>query len=406
MNILFLFSRHSENEKDSTLTKDLSDEFHRQGHRVTVVTLLEKKYKRETELKIENGYKVLRVRTGNYFDSPGKIEKGVTVLTLRFSLEKAIKENFSKEKIDLIFTHTPFMANPKLIKNLKKYFNCKACLHLWDIFPQNAKDIELIQNKFLIKLFEKKEEKMYQAFDYIGCMSKGNLEYMKLRDKYYSADKYFILKNWAILKELPIIEKEKIRKKYGYSNEDFIAIFGGNMGKPQKLENIVELANRAQDTEFLFVGKGTESNKIKRMVKERNLKNVKFLEYIPREDYEVLTGACDVGLVSLDERFSVPNFPSKTTDYFKLKLPILASLDNCAASDYGIFLQEEVKAGLYSIAGNTESLYENLKKLKENFEFREILGENGRRYYEKSLGVELAYKTIINKISEQGEKNV
>ena len=61
MNILFIFSRHSENPNDSTLTKDLSDEFFKQGNNVTVVTLLEKKYKRETELKKENGYEVLRL---------------------------------------------------------------------------------------------------------------------------------------------------------------------------------------------------------------------------------------------------------------------------------------------------------------------------------------------------------
>lgn len=403
MNILFLFLRHSENEKDSTLTKDISDEFHRQGHKVFVATLLERKHKRETSLKKENGYKVLRVRTGNYFDSPGKVEKGITAFTMRYSLEKAIKKYLKDEKIDLIFTHTPFISNANLINNLKKYFNCKACLHLWDIFPQNARDIGLIKNKVLIKLFEKKEEKMYKVFDYIGCMSDGNLEYMKLRDKNYKNNKYFVLKNWAVVKGLLNIEKEKIRKKYGYSNEDFICIFGGNMGKPQKLENIVNLADKAQDTKFLFVGKGTESNKIKKMIKERNLKNIKFVEYIPREDYEILTGACDVGLVSLDERFTVPNFPSKTTDYFKLKLPILASLDRCSAKDYGVFLQDHVKGGLYSLAGDTGRLYENLKRLKEDSALRKQLRENGRKYYEEYLGVDLAYKSIIEKVRKQGD---
>ena len=57
-NILFIFSRHSENPNDSTLTKDLADEFARQGHGVYVVTMLERKYKRESQLKIENGYLV------------------------------------------------------------------------------------------------------------------------------------------------------------------------------------------------------------------------------------------------------------------------------------------------------------------------------------------------------------
>ena len=43
MNILFIFSRHSKKKDDSTLTKDLANEFLRNGHNVTVVTMLEKK---------------------------------------------------------------------------------------------------------------------------------------------------------------------------------------------------------------------------------------------------------------------------------------------------------------------------------------------------------------------------
>ncbi len=404
MNILFLFLRHSENPTDSTLTKDISDEFHKQGHNIKVVTLLEKKYDKETQLKVENGYPVLRVKTGNYFDSPGKIEKGITALIMSKDLEKAIKKYFKNEKFDLIYTHTPFISNAKLINNLKRYYSCKSCLHLWDIFPQNAKDINLLTNKILLSFFEYQEQKMYDAFDYIGCMSKGNLEYMRIRDKNIKINKYFILKNWAQIKDKPVFNKKLIREKYGYIEQDFICIFGGNMGKPQKLENILELAKKSlidKSIKFLFIGKGTERNLLENKVKNEKINNVKFLDYIPREDYELVTAACDIGLVSLDERFTVPNFPSKTTDYFKLELPILASLDSCAAKDYGKFLQDEVKGGLFTLAGDTEDLYNQLLKLKDNSELKIELGKNGRKYYENELGVDKAYETIIKQINRR-----
>lgn len=405
MNILFLFLRHSENPTDSTLTKDISDEFYRQGHSVKVVTLLEKKYNRDTQLKIENGYPVLRVRTGNYFDSPGKIEKGITALTMPKKLEKSIKKYFKNEKFDLIYTHTPFISNAQLINNLKSYYKCKSCLHLWDIFPQNAKDINLLTNKILLSFFEYQEQKMYDSFDYIGCMSKGNLEYMKIRDKNIKLNKYFVLKNWAQIKDKPIFNKKLIRKKYGYDEQDFICIFGGNMGKPQKLENILGLAKKSladKYIKFLFIGKGTEQKVLENFVKTENISNIKLLDYIPREDYELITAACDIGLVSLDERFTVPNFPSKTTDYFKLELPILASLDSCAAKDYGKFLQDEVEGGLFALAGDTEDLYNQLLKLKNNSELKIELGKNGRKYYENELGVEKAYETIMKQIKNRG----
>lgn len=402
MNILFLFLRHSENQNDSTLTKDISDEFARNGHNVFIATLLERKEGRETQLKLENGYKVLRVKTGNYFDSPGKIEKGITALTMPKDLKKGIIKYLGNEKIDLIFTHTPFISNAKLINSLKEYFSCKAILHLWDIFPQNAKDLEMIKNKFLYNFFEKKERKMYKSFDYIGCMSNGNREYMKINREYIESKKCFLLKNWDKTKEKLDVDKVKIRKKYKLENSNFIAIFGGNMGKPQKLENVLELAESLKEKQniiFLFVGKGTEKEKLKQIKVDKKLENVRFIDYVPREDYEKLTASCDLGLVSLDERFTVPNFPSKTTDYFKLELPILASLDSCALNDYGIFLEKEVRGGLVAKAGNVEELKEKLLKLYNDKVLRLQLGKNGRKYYEEELGVDGAYKTIMDKIN-------
>ncbi|VEH39639.1 Uncharacterised protein [Fusobacterium varium] len=117
---------------------------------------------------------------------------------------------------------------------------------------------------------------------------------------------------------------------------------------------------------------------------------------MPREDYEKFTSACDIGLVSLDERFTVPNFPSKTTDYFKLSLPILASLDRCSAKDYGKFLEKEVQGGIYAEAGNIEDLYKKFLILYKNEDLRKQLGNNGRKYYEEYLGVDKAYKTIMD----------
>ena len=403
MNILFLYLRHSESKDDSTLTRELSDEFSRNGNDITVVTILEKKFKRETEYKIENGYEVLRVKTGNYFNVGNKIEKGITTLTMISRLKRGILKYLGDKKYDLIITHTPFLSDASLINPLKKYFKCPAHLILWDIFPQNAKDIGIIKNNIIFKFFKQKEKKMFLAYDQIWCMSKGNIKYLQKKYEYLDKDKIKLLRNWAYIKPKLEINKEEIRKKYGYSEKDFLAIFGGNMGKPQKLENILSLAEKClelSDVKFIFVGNGSEKERLKKITKDKNLKNIEFIDQLPREDYEKFTSACDIGLVSLDERFTVPNFPSKTTDYFKLSLPILASLDKCSAVDYGKFLDEEAKGGIFAEAGNVEDLYEKFLTLYNSKDLRKWLGNNGREYYEEHLGVDKAYKVIMNSIKE------
>ncbi len=399
MNILFIFSRHSKLANDSTLTKDLSDEFYRQGNNVTVVTVSEKKYNEETQLKNENGYDVLRIKSSNIFNVKNKFEKGLSVLNIPKDIRNGVFKYLGDKKFDLIIAHTPFFSSEKIVKPLKNHYNCPAFLILWDIFPQNAKDIGMMTNSILFNFFKYKEKNMLLAYDRILCMSPGNVEYMKNHYKYLDKNKIKLLRNWATIKPLLKIDKKVIRQKYGYKTEDFIVVFGGNMGKPQKLENILKLAEKVRDKEqikFLFVGSGTEKDSLERLAKKEQLSNVKFLNQVPRADYEVLISACDLGIVSLDERFTVPNFPSKTTDYFKLGLPVLASLDRAAAADYGQFLQEEAKGGMFAEAGNIDKLEEVLLKLYDDKELRVTLGKNGRKYYEENLGVEKAYKTIVN----------
>ena len=316
-------------------------------------------------------------------------------------MKKGIIKHLGDRKFDLIITHTPFVSTEKLINPLKEYFKCSAYLILWDIFPQNAKDIGIINNGLLFSFFKYREKKMLSAYDRILCMSEGNINYLKEKYSYLDKNKIMLLRNWAIIKPNIEINKKEIRNKYGFSEDEFIAIFGGNMGKPQKLENILSLAERNLEDKkikFLFIGSGSEKERLEELAKENNLSNVTFINQVPREDYEKVTASCDIGLVSLDERFTVPNFPSKTTDYFKLSLPILASLDRCSAEDYGNFLQNKVKGGLFAEAGNTEELYNQFMKLYNDESLRKTLGNNGRKYYEEYLGVDKAYKTIMNEI--------
>lgn len=401
MNILCLLPRYYEEKNSSTLEKELVLELAKKNN-VTVATLSETG---ETYLKKIDNVEVFKINVGDYY-SPKvtKIDKGLTMLKLPYIFGYNIKKYLGKNKYDLIITSTPMLNNPLLLKKLKSIYNSKIMLIIWDIFPQNAIDLRIIKNKLLINIFSKKYNKAIELADYISCMSEGNQKY--LSGKYPGAlNKFFVLKNWAQIKDKPVFNKKLIREKYGYSEQDFICIFGGNMGKPQKLENVLKLAKKSlidKDIKFLFIGKGTERKTLENLVKTESISNVKFLDYIPREDYELITAACDIGLVSLDERFTVPNFPSKTTDYFKLELPILASLDSCAAKDYGKFLQDEVKGGLFALAGDTENLYNQLLKLKNNSELKIELGKNGRKYYENELGVDKAYKTIMKQIKNRG----
>lgn len=400
MKILFLLLDYSENENHLGLYKELVYEFRDKGQEVYVATISEKKYGLETRLNIENTVNVLRIKTGNIF-GVSFIEKGITNLTLGSIFKKEINKYFNNIKFDLVIHHTPPITFTPVIDYLKVKYETKSYLILRDIFPQNALDLGIIKNSLLFNFFRKKEYALYKKSDFIGCMSQGNIEYIKKHNSEVDKDKLHILRNWGKFKAVLNIDKKIIREKYGFSENDFILVFGGNMGKPQGLEFLLKLAKEYKDKKeikFLLIGKGNEKNKLQSIKEEEKLENVIFLDFIPRNEYELLTGACDLGIVSLHSCFTIPNIPSKTVDYCKLSLPILAVVDK--NTDYPNILEKEANCGLASTYGDLEKYKENLEKLYNNFELRKELGKNGRQYYENELGVDKAYETIMKQIKK------
>ena len=51
------------------------------------------------------------------------------------------------------------------------------------------------------------------------------------------------------------------------------------------------------------------------------------MSILPKEDYDSMVSACDVGLIFLDHRFTIPNFPSRVLSYMQAKIPVFAVTD-------------------------------------------------------------------------------
>ncbi|MEH1316709.1 glycosyltransferase, partial [Citrobacter farmeri] len=163
-------------------------------------------------------------------------------------------------------------------------------------------------------------------------------------------------------------------------------------------ENYLELAKKFQggNVSFIMVGTGTEKEKLKEIAEKDEIKNLTFIDYVPRDEYEELVGSCDIGFISLSRKLTVPSFPSKSLDYFKVAIPILASLD--PITDFGDILENRIGAGYSVVAGNLDELESKATLLINDSDLRENMGKAGRKYYEEFLTVENAKNIIMSKI--------
>ncbi len=335
MKIIFLTISYSENNHIS-FYEELLQEFVINGHEVFVACASEKRKQRKTEISYERGIRVLRIKTGNITGNVNIIEKGISTILIDRQFQQAIEKYFLNEKFDLILYPTPPITLVGTVSYLKKKSNAVSYLLLKDIFPQNAVDLGLMKKhgvkSILYKYFRMKEKKLYKISDYIGCMSPANCEYVKKHNPELNFQKIEVNPNCIIPKKVDIDcdDRTMIRKKYGVPTDKKIFVYGGNLGKPQGIDFVVDCINECKNIEeafFLIVGGGSETGKIKKYIDENNATNAMLIGTLPKLDYQLLANSCDVGLIFLDYRFTIPNFPSRLLSYLQASMPVLVATD-------------------------------------------------------------------------------
>lgn len=400
MNILFLTLADINSIDERGIYTDLLRKFVKEGHHVTIVTPKERRHGIKTNLLENQQVKILQVKTLN-IQKTNIIEKGIGTLAIEYQYLSAIKKFLFGTKYDLVLYSTPPITFTKVIKAIKKRFGAKSYLLLKDIFPQNAVDLEMMKPKGLLhRFFRSKEKSLYAVSDYIGCMSPANVEYVLKHNPQIPVDHVEVCPN-SIEPDFneDFIKDPYIRQKYNIPLNATIFIYGGNLGKPQGLDflpEVLESNNNKQDRFFIVIGSGTEQKKISDWFNTHTVSNSILLDGLPKNEYNQLLKGCDVGLIFLDRRFTIPNYPSRLLSYLECKIPVLIATDE--NSDLGK-IAEQNNYGLFSINGYIEGFNLQLNKLCENHLLVKEMGENGYAFLMNNYTVSNSFQIIMNHFS-------
>ena len=403
MNVIFLTMSPIPSIQDRGIYTDLLRKFIKEGHHVYIVTSLERRHGRPTSLVSDQGSKILGVRTLN-LQKTNIVEKGVGQVLVEGQYKRAIKKYFSDISFDLILYSTPPITFPKVISFLKRCNpNAKTYLLLKDIFPQNAVDIGMMSKTgvkgILYKFFRNKERRLYALSDYIGCMSPANVKYVLKHNPEIDANRVEVAPNSVDLANTDnanLSDKSIVREKYRLPNDKPIFIYGGNLGKPQGIPFLIECleANSLRDDcYFVVIGTGTEFPKVKRWFEENRPKNVTVMKGLPKEDYDLLVQACDVGLIFLDHRFTIPNYPSRLLNYLEYKMPVVCATD--PNTDMGR-IAEENNFGFWCESNSVDAFTAVIDKML--ISDRKLMGKKGYDYLCNNYLIGNTYNAIISHV--------
>lgn len=403
MNILFLTLLGFESLQERNIYTDLLREFVKTGHDVFAISPIEKREGIGTHVVTEDRAHILRLKTGN-IQKTNIIEKGISTIMIAPTFKSAIKKYFSDVRFGLVLYSTPPITFVSAIEYVKSHDGARTYLLLKDIFPQNTVDIGMMSTTgikgMLYKYFQKQEKKLYRISDKIGCMSQANVDYVITHNPEIDPKKVEVCPNSIDVIDKSVNEetRNQIRSKYGIPLDRKVFIYGGNLGKPQGIPFLIKCLKKCSDIDaayFLIVGDGTEYGTLEEYVNTSKQKNLKLMKRMPKEDYDTMVGACDAGMIFLDHRFTIPNFPSRLLSYMQAKIPVLAVTD--PNTDIGNIITDN-GFGWWCESNDVRAFKMNIMKVIEDYS-KDRNGEYDflRRYYSSSVSSDI----ILHSVSER-----
>jgi hypothetical protein len=293
-------------------------------------------------------------------------------------------------RIDVFSSFSPVIATwffAVFFRNVEK-----RALFYFDFFPIHHVQVGIIRNIFLKNVLYLVEQRLVKLFDFVGCMSRRNVDYFI---SYFSYDigKVHEVPLWASSEG---VEKNTegsniFKVNLGIKKTDLLLLFGGQLEKGRGIEFLCKLAeeiclNKLPVT-ILVLGKGSQERLIRNAAK--NFSSLKYLGSVPKNQYKSFLSVVDVGLAITVGGVDVPTYPSKIMEYCSYSLPILANIES--TSDVGEILQN-YDAGYASEAGDMDKFLYDLSRLQH----RKRLEQMSANSYNLFMDRHVLTKALIN----------
>ncbi len=253
----------------------------------------------------------------------------------------------------------------------------------------------------IFKLAKKVDMLSCSYSDCVIVVGNDMSETLKKRFDNKKVPNHVVINNWTNEDEIiPLAKKDVHIQEFLKENDlqnKFIVMYSGNIGLYYDLENIIKVTEhfkRYNDLAFVFIGEGAVKQKMQSFVEEKEINNVHFLPYQPKEFIKYSLNAADVHLVVNQKGIKGVSVPSKIYGVMAAGKPILGVLEQGSEAQ---MLIEKSQCGVVVEPQNYQGISKQIEYLY-NLEKEQLsnLGFNGRDYLDQHLKREIS----INKYRE------
>jgi glycosyltransferase involved in cell wall biosynthesis len=305
-----------------------------------------------------------------------------------------------KGKFDVVIVTSPPLFVGVSGYLISKFKRAPFVFEIRDLWPESAIDTGVLTNKAIIKFAYAIEKFIYKKAKLINVLTPAFYETLNTK-KNVSKEKLLMIPNAADFslseKLLNEFDTNEFRKKLGIDDR-FVITYVGAHGVANHLQQILEAGKKLEDTNvlFLLIGQGMQKEKLIKLANEMEVKNVKFIDPVPKIEVFKYILASDMGTSVLKnvETFKTV-YSNKTFDYMSCKKPILMAIDGVSRA-----LVEDAKAGSFVIPEDPESFNQIIREYLKNPSRLKEQGENGYIYARKNFDRELLSKKYIFEIEK------
>lgn len=375
--------------------RDLSREFIRQGHQVTVMLPCAEQHE-AWRIEEVDSVQVLRLKAPTTKDI-GYVRRTLAEFLMPFFMKaNLLKSPLANEKWHGVVWYTPSIFHGPFANFLKKRSQCKGYLIIRDIFPEWAVDMGLMKRGGLPhRVFQLIAKFQYLVADTIGVQTPGNLKYFDTWSKNPNK-KLEVLQNW--LGE-PAKAPCTIRLDETHLVGRKIFVYAGNIGVAQGMDIVLDLAEKMQtrtDLGFVFVGRGSEAARMQLKAKTLALNNTLFFDEIHPDEIPDLYAQCSVGIVALHPKHNSHNIPGKFITYMQSGLPVLANINT--GNDLAHLIRNE-RIGVVCESNQTDELLQLTENLLGQLETDTSFPSRCTRLFERQFAVKRTVHQIIKALA-------
>lgn len=247
-----------------------------------------------------------------------------------------------------------------------------------DLWPASAVQLGLLSNRRLIALMAWMERKLYDGSKRVVALTQGIFD--DIAGRGWPADRLALVTCGIDSTMLYPDAKAaaEVRSRLDLQSQHIVLYFGA-LGEANNLPVILRAAQRLRertDIAFLLVGDGMKRADLEAEVTSTNLRNVRVLPAVPKDQARAYICAADLCLVTLQD---IPLFhgaiPTKLLDYMACGRPVL-----CGVRGEALRIAEDARAGVGFSPDDDAELAATIEALLTNVPAREEMARAGPSY--------------------------